>query len=85
MSQVHLIETNDYGGSDLSYVALSHCWGQSPIIVLTKDNLNQFKDGIAISDLPKRFREAILIARDWLGMRYLWIDSMCILQDQLND
>ena len=55
------------------------------MINLTNGNLSQFKCGIAMSDLPKSFREAIVVARDWLRVRYLWIDSMCIVQDLRED
>ncbi|KAK5629029.1 hypothetical protein RRF57_004744 [Xylaria bambusicola] len=34
--------------------------------------------------MPRTFRDAILLVR-FLGYRYLWIDSLCILQDQLED
>lgn len=66
------------------YAALSHCWGLVVPIRLTKANYEDMKGGIAISDLPKTFRDAIKIA-DTLNMRYLWIDSLCIIQDSEED
>ncbi|KAF2036515.1 heterokaryon incompatibility, partial [Setomelanomma holmii] len=40
--------------------------------------------GTPISDLPKTFRDAILVAKK-CNIRYLWIDSLCIFQDNLED
>jgi hypothetical protein len=42
------------------------------------------RTGFAIKDLPKTFREAIQFTRA-LSVQYLWIDSLCILQDSLED
>jgi hypothetical protein len=45
-------------------------------------------EGIGISSLPKTFQDAILVTarfRDLLGIRYLWIDSLCIFQDSAAD
>ncbi|KAI1856994.1 uncharacterized protein JN550_013487 [Neoarthrinium moseri] len=40
--------------------------------------------GIAFSVLPKTFQDAVLITKQ-LGVRYLWIDSLCIIQDSGED
>lgn len=34
--------------------------------------------------MPKTFRDAIIVARQ-LDLRYLWIDSLCIIQDSADD
>ncbi|TVY55546.1 hypothetical protein LCER1_G002742 [Lachnellula cervina] len=34
--------------------------------------------------LPPSFRDAVIVTRE-LGIRYLWIDSLCIVQDDLDD
>jgi hypothetical protein len=39
---------------------------------------------MSLSSLPQTFRDAILITRK-LGYRYLWIDSLCIIQDSVSD
>lgn len=73
-----------------TYVTLSHCWGKnlsaSPgqIISTLKKNINDHIRGINIRRLPKTFRDAIQVTRE-LGQRYLWIDSLCIIQDDPND
>jgi hypothetical protein len=72
-----------------TYVALSHCWGKSPaapgqISRTLKENINDYARGIKMRRLPKTFRDAIQVTRE-LGQRYLWIDSLCIIQDDPND
>jgi hypothetical protein len=66
------------------YAALSHCWGDVVPIRTTKANYEQMKEGILISELPKTFRDAIKIA-ETLHVSYLWIDSLCIIQDSEED
>jgi Heterokaryon incompatibility protein (HET) len=66
------------------YATLSHCWGNSPMITTTRATLLERSNGIPISTLPKTFRDAVIICRK-LGVRYLWIDSLCIVQDDSDD
>jgi len=80
---VVLIETGSRQGR---YVALSHCWGppEKRPLRTTKNTLTDHLDGIAIEALPKTFKDAVTITRA-LGVRYLWIDSLCIMQDSQED
>jgi hypothetical protein len=66
------------------YVALSHCWGKSKIPVTDTPNLPERKKGIQFQSLPKTFQDAIVVTRR-LGYQYLWIDSLCIVQDSPSD
>jgi len=66
------------------YIALSHCWGKSHRLTLTQATMSRLKEGVLIADLPKTFRDAFKIARK-LQLRYLWIDSLCIIQDDTVD
>ena len=66
------------------YAALSHCWGQVLPITTTKATLSKYTDNIELSKLPKTFLETIDIVRR-LGIRYLWIDTLCIVQDDKED
>lgn len=69
---------------DSKYATLSHCWGSSQPIRLLKGNHQEFLNGIALSSLPKTFREAITLCVA-LDIEYLWIDSLCIIQDSKAD
>ena len=67
-----------------TYAALSHCWGSgSPLRTLT-ENLQQMKTKILTEDLNSTFKDAIRVCRA-LKLRYLWIDSLCIIQDSPED
>lgn len=66
------------------YVALSYCWGGQQTFTTS---LNTFQDrcqGIETTDLPQTIQDAITCTRN-LGLRYLWIDSLCIIQDSDSD
>ncbi|ROT38148.1 HET-domain-containing protein [Sodiomyces alkalinus F11] len=66
------------------YIALSHRWGGNVSLQLTKDKLEDFKRGIPFSSFPKTFQDAIHICRA-LEVDYIWIDSICIIQDSKED
>jgi hypothetical protein len=63
---------------------LSHCWGEMNFLTLSRSNLEAFQAQIPQEALSQTFIDAIRISRD-LGFSYLWIDSLCILQDDPND
>ncbi|KAH7176377.1 heterokaryon incompatibility protein-domain-containing protein [Dactylonectria macrodidyma] len=67
------------------YIALSHCWGTNLLKCMTKTaNLPQMKANIDWHDLTPTFRDAVEITRR-LGVRYIWIDALCIVQDSRED
>jgi hypothetical protein len=66
------------------WVALSHRWGVGQVFSLTTSNLQLLQTGVSVSSLSPTFRDAITITRK-LGVKYLWIDSLCILQDSVDD
>jgi hypothetical protein len=80
-SDVRLVELNS---SPCRWACLSHCWGGSRSIQTTKDTLDQTRNGISYSSLGKTFRDAVEVVRR-LGLRYIWIDSLCIVQDDPAD
>jgi hypothetical protein len=82
-TSVRLIETRDARPTG-PYVTLSHCWGDAAILKLEKELLTQFKEGISIKQLPRTFVDAIAVAR-YLQVRYIWIDSLTIIQDDGED
>ncbi|KAF7949986.1 hypothetical protein EAE96_007290 [Botrytis aclada] len=83
---IHLVETRHLPSSAnrLSYATLSHCWGSNRIIQTTSSTINSFYGGIREADLPATFQDAVSVARA-LGLRFIWIDSLCIVQDSLDD
>jgi hypothetical protein len=78
-----LVETEGESGQ---YACLSHCWGgEKPLVTtLEPDTLSQYKQCIKWDMLPKTFQDAIIVSRKF-GIRYLWIDSLCIIQDSSHD
>lgn len=67
------------------YLTLSHCWGKSSsVLQTTTANLARMEEDIPFSTLPRTFQDAVIITRK-LGFQYLWIDSLCIIQDSRKD
>ena len=66
------------------WAALSHRWGIRPFFTLRKDTIHSLKTRIPVASLPTTFQDAIKLTR-FLGLKYLWIDSLCILQDSVAD
>lgn len=66
------------------YVALSHCWGGHVPLTTTQGTLAARQGGIELDSLPKTFRDAIMVTRA-LDLQYIWIDSLCIIQDSRQD
>lgn len=63
------------------YVTLSHCWGDKDHLKLTTRNYAEFLQGVALSRLPRLYQDTIYVAR-YLGIRYIWIESLCIIQKE---
>jgi hypothetical protein len=67
------------------YMTLSHCWGNSRYHFTTmRQSLENRMAGILCIDLPRTYREAVSVTRG-LGISFLWIDSLCIVQDDEVD
>lgn len=59
------------------YACLSHCWGTGgPTITLTKATMSSLSQGYAVSEMPKTFRDAVVVCQS-LGISCLWIDALC--------
>ena len=82
-SHIRLIHSRDTL-LDGPYVALSHCWGGKIPLRLLESNITALQTSIALNDLPRTFADAVTVARK-LEVRYLWIDSLCIIQDSTDD
>jgi hypothetical protein len=65
---------------DRRYATLSHCWGIQKTCITTSKNLEQRKSSIPWAELPSTYQEAIVYCLQ-LEIYYLWIDALCIIQD----
>lgn len=83
-SEVRLYETK--GCDEFEYLALSHPWGPkwSFHFCTYPENLGHHLRGILLKDLPQTFQDAVKVTRG-LKHRYLWIDSICIIQGPNGD
>jgi len=66
------------------YLTLSHCWGGRGPVTLKSASLADFKNRIPFQSLSRTFQEAVIAVRK-LGYSYIWIDSLCIIQDSKED
>ncbi|KAH7310194.1 heterokaryon incompatibility protein-domain-containing protein [Rhexocercosporidium sp. MPI-PUGE-AT-0058] len=80
---IKLSESHSFAAED-RYIALSHCWGGSDIPKTTSANFSEMMEKIRWNSLPRTFRDVITVARR-LGVRWLWIDSLCIIQGDKAD
>jgi hypothetical protein len=79
---IRLVETRS--NSTGKYVALSYCWGTPGPPTTKISSLKERLLAIQVSSLPMVFTDAISLTRK-LGLRYIWIDSLCIIQDSIAD
>jgi hypothetical protein len=78
---ISLLETR---GAQGRYVCLSWCWGKVLPLTTTRDNIAALKANVPWSQLPPAFQDAIEVSRH-LGIDYLWIDALCIVQGDKLD
>lgn len=80
---------------DKRYLAMSHRWGApltpgepnpygGQIVCTLESNIRRLQEGVTDSELPPKYRDGVYITRQ-LGIHYLWIDSLCIIQHDRND
>ncbi|KXX79572.1 hypothetical protein MMYC01_204477 [Madurella mycetomatis] len=86
---LRVVDNGEGGGSrPVKYATLSHCWGEEKdVLAMPKTllaNIDKRMQGIDWEELPPLFRDAIQISRA-LGCAYIWIDALCIVQDDLSD
>ena len=80
-SDPYLVDGLNY---QVLYVALSYCWGKTDFRRMTRLTLEQDQGGIDMKILPRTFQDAISVLRA-LGICYIWIDALCIMQDDRDD
>ena len=79
---LRLYETD--GNESAEYICLSHRWGSTRPLTTTKATLEKLESSIPWEIVPRTFQDAITVTRR-LGVRYLWIDSLCIVQDDIQE
>ncbi|KAI1349858.1 heterokaryon incompatibility protein-domain-containing protein [Xylaria sp. FL0043] len=84
VKDIRLFEPEEEGCHDIKYAALSHCWGKSLPICTTRSTLDERKRRIEWSALPATFCDAVIVC-SCLHIEYLWIDALCIIQDDDHD
>ncbi|KAK3381792.1 heterokaryon incompatibility protein-domain-containing protein [Podospora didyma] len=77
---VRLIETNVTSLTG-NYMTLTHRWGSADQLTLTVSSYPRMLEGIPVALLPPLFRDVIFVTQE-LGVHHIWIDSLCIIQDQ---
>lgn len=70
--------------SKTRYTTLSYCWGKPPHFTTTMSNLTSMTKHIPWDKLPQTIKDAITLTRK-LGIRYLWVDALCIIQGSAED
>ena len=87
LEQIDIIKlqcVKDMKRAPFIYAALSYCWGTVQPNALKISNLGHYLAGIQLSSLPKSLQDAVVVARK-LHIQYLWVDSLCIIQDSEED
>src|ERR1700693_1209399 len=80
-----MVYLRNTGGEKGAYITLSYVWGgPGRIPKTTFSNIAERKGGILVSSLPKTFQDVIIITRK-LNVPYVWIDALCIIQDDEKD
>jgi hypothetical protein len=82
-STVRLVSTQSLS-KNVPYAALSHRWGTNKAFVLTSASLQSYETEIRISNVSPTLRDAFTATRS-IGLQYLWVDCLCITQDDQDD
>lgn len=75
---------SNQSGSRGQYAALSYCWGGDQPYKTTMSNINSYTQELASITFPKTLSDAIKVCHE-IGIRYIWIDALCIVQDDPKD
>jgi hypothetical protein len=79
---IRMVETHEV---DMDvYATLSYRWSSETDFVLTTLNYEDYRSQVPQKSLPRTIREAVEICRS-LGVRYLWVDALCVIQGDSKD
>lgn len=88
--RIKLIKFNTLSSSEQTmlcssgFAALSYCWGGQQSLTLTRSQSQHLHGGFLASELPKTILDAVRVTQE-IGLRYLWVDALCIQQDSDQD
>ncbi|KAL2876463.1 hypothetical protein SGCOL_008269 [Colletotrichum sp. CLE4] len=66
------------------FAALSYCWGGNQTVKCETSTLEAFTKNIPFEKLPRTIRDAVEVCAQ-LGVEYIWVDALCIIQNEGND
>lgn len=83
---LRLVETKYLLDRRIPYATLSYCWGDPAVgpFKTTTENFHQHLQDVPHKSLTKTVQDAVTVTLA-LGMRFLWVDSLCIVQDDAAD
>jgi hypothetical protein len=79
---IRLVE--NVSGENIKWAALSYVWGGDQVLKATSSSLLALKENISVGNLPRTLRDAVTVCIK-LGLTYLWVDCLCIIQDDQDD
>ena len=78
------LDSSDNLPSNVKYCSVSHCWDDGSGLQLTYQNFSALRKSIPSEGLPTILQNAIKWSRE-SGVEFLWIDTLCIIQDSIED
>lgn len=81
----HVVESASFVRKELvPYITLSHRSRRNNMPKLTRSTLDDRRKELPVQDFPRVFKDAFTVCRK-LDVRYIWIDALCIIQDDVSD
>jgi hypothetical protein len=80
MLRLKAMETTDH----VPFAVLSYCWGGEQPMQLTRSNFTDYERAILFEEQAQTIKDAIKVCQS-IGLQYLWVDALCIVQNDLND
>ncbi|KAF5575541.1 het-domain protein [Fusarium subglutinans] len=78
-----MLKAQHLAGASL-YTALTYCWGGHQELQLNANTTAALMKGLPVSGLPRKLQDAVLATQN-LGLKFIWIDCLCIYQDNPQD
>lgn len=79
-----LVSIHDIASTPPAYAALSYCWGTAQTLRTTRATVRRFLTSLPVNRVPPTISEAFTLTKQ-LGLRYIWVDALCIIQDDQDD